>query len=117
MNYQTLIEEENRRRGLDPRKMIKALDELSQRIERNFDRKTGTLRVPQSINEWRKELETMKKKSKPDLQVKAPGDRQPLKVTRKIKNVIKEDKPEPYPMDAPTGYESVDDGICFLIKR
>lgn len=105
-NYQSLIEEENRRRGLDPRKMIRALEELNQRIERNFDRKTGALRVPQSINEWRKEVEVLKtKSSKPELKVKTKNVT-PIKVNTKMKNVIKEDKPEPYPMDAPVGYKT-----------
>lgn len=45
IDYKALVDEDNRRRGLDPKKMIKGVDDLISRIDRNFD-KNGCLTIP-----------------------------------------------------------------------
>jgi hypothetical protein len=106
--YDDMFEEENKRRGLDPKKMIKGVDELVQRIERNFDRKTGKLRVPQSINEWKQDqINTEESRKKTDIEEYAELNHISKKKLEKLKNAIKFNKPDPLPMDAPMGYDTV----------
>lgn len=103
--YDDMFEEENRRRGLDPKKMIKGVDELVQRIERNFDKKTGKLRIPQSINEFRQDQVNTEEKKKTEVDEYAELNALSKKRLEKLKNAVKFNKPDPLPMDAPMGYD------------
>ena len=97
------MEEENRRRGLDPRRMIRDVDELISRIAGNFD-ESGYLNVPKSNDEFKKKTMELKKKGKyvePEFSIKKLLK---PKNQKKMKNVLKVDKAEPMPMDAPMDY-------------
>ena len=85
--------------------MIRGLDELNQRIEKNFDKKTGKLRVPQSFNEWKRETGQLNTGANIREIEYAKNNNIPFHRLAKMTNALKFEKQDPLPMDAPRGYD------------